>query len=156
MLSKMLWERASLRKTTTANNRYRTAGLLSLFSVLILSSSALADQNIHQRVSGSTSASENATAVSHTEQNAYQTTHQPQDANQILWQEIEVDTDSANHSTATTHITQSAAQTAVSGWEADPASQQLFQSAGVSNAAFDNSTSQSMTDQCGIQVYEGF
>lgn len=139
-------------------NRYKTVGLLSTLSILILSSSALADQSIHQRVSGSTRAGgENATAVSHTEQGAYQSINQPEDSDtaQVLWQGVIVDTVSEDHSTATTHVIQSATQTVVSGWE-DEQAQQLLQSAGVSNAAFDNSTSQSVTDQDSTQVYEGF
>ena len=103
---------------------YKTVGLLSTLSVLILSSSALADQSIHQRVSGSTRASNNATAVSHTEQGAYQANQSgDSDTAQMLWQEVAVDTVSADQSTATTHVTQSATQTVVGGWSDEPTQQ---------------------------------
>lgn len=138
--------------------RYKTVGILSTLSVLLLSSAAFADQASHQRVSGSTSASgSNATAVSHTEQSAYQATSDGSNSGtQSLWQGVSVDTTAEGaNSTAVTHVTQSATQEVVGSWS-DAHAQQLMQSAGIDNAAFDGSTTGSVTQQGSTQVYEGF
>ena len=91
--------------------RYQVIGLLSTLSLFCFSSSTLADERIHQSVSGSTrAAGENTTAMSHTEQTAYQL-GEFYGSDQQIWQEITADTVAGGQgASAFTEITQEASQ----------------------------------------------
>lgn len=135
-------------------NYRQTIGILSAFSILSLSSTALADQSSYQSVSGTARASgENAAALSHTEQSVYQS---GAPGTQQLWQSVGVGTlADGPGSSATTRVTQSAAQDALGEWP-DAHTQQLLQQAGIDNAALSGSTTESNTDQSAVQVLIGF
>ncbi|MGB7087089.1 MAG: hypothetical protein WBD47_16135 [Phormidesmis sp.] len=97
--------------------RYQAVSILSTLSVLCLSSTALADQSIHQSVSGSTRASgENAAAMSHTEQSAYQS-GSFYGSDQDIWQGASANVLAIGQdATAVTQIIQSAGQGTVEIW----------------------------------------
>lgn len=134
-------------------NHYQTVGMLSAFSILSLSSTALADQSSYQSVSGTTRASgENTAALSHTEQSVYQS---GTPGTQQLWQSVGVGTlADGQGSSAATRVTQSGAQD-LGEWS-DAHTQQLLQRAGIDNAALSGSTAESNTDQSAIQIEVGF
>jgi hypothetical protein len=136
-------------------NRHQTIGILSAFSILSLSSQALADQSSHQSVSGTTRASgESATALSHTEQSGYQS---GAPGTQQLWQSVGVGTLAEGQgSSAATQVTQSATQNVLGEW-ADTHTLLMLQSAGIDNAALgDWSTAASDTEQSATQILVGF
>lgn len=135
-------------------NHYQRVGILSAFSILSLSSTALADQSSYQSVSGTARASgENTAALSHTEQSVYQS---GTPGTQQLWQSVGVGTRADGQgSSAATRVTQSAAQDALGDWP-DAHTQQLLQRVGIDNAALSGSTTESNTGQSAIQMRVGF